>query len=65
MTWEGETTWSKQTVQYAIQMTSFHLPDVYRTVRTSNYHEIIQWSPFDGYNREKMSWSKNDAFPLR
>lgn len=53
------------TVQYAIQMPSFHLPDIYGSIRTANDHKVIQWPPFNSHNREKVSRGEHDAFSLR
>lgn len=43
-------------------MSSFHLPNVDSTVRASDDHKIIEWSPFDRHHREKVSRGQNDAF---
>jgi hypothetical protein len=45
--------------------TSFHLPNVDCSVRASNDHEVVEWSPLDSDDWKQMSRSKNDTFSFR
>jgi hypothetical protein len=55
---------SNDSVQNPIQVSRFHLPDIYRPVNTSNNHEVIEWSPFDCVNGEQVSTGEHNALPL-
>lgn len=41
-------------MQNSVQMSRFHLPNVYTAVGAANDEEVIEWTPFNTDHWEKM-----------